>query len=144
MNTYPEEVTEAQIVCALRFHGYEYEESVRVPKEGDTELGFSRFIEPVVNSLILHDSQEDNFAAFFGLQRYLFKWGGEYLTKYSDEHLAFDFLFLHLYLADPPLRFTDEQYALRWNQEFKNSIEETAALIRNSFRRKGRGKKLAI
>jgi hypothetical protein len=143
MNTFPEHVEEAQIVCALRFQGYEYEESIRSEVADETLGGFPLLIRPVVDSLTLHDRQENNFAAFFGLQRYLFKWGGERLTKFSEEHVAFDFLFLHLYRTDPPLRFTDEQYALRWDREFKDSIEETAAVVRNSFRRKGRGSRVA-
>ena len=50
-----------------------------------------------MKSLTLHVKQEDNLAAFFALQRFLHKWGGEHLTKYADEHIAYDFLFLHLY-----------------------------------------------
>lgn len=113
-------------------------------KGDETALGFSRFIEPVVGSLILHNSQEDNFAAFFGLQRYLFKWGCERLTNFPDEHIAFDFLFLHLYRVEPPIRFTDENCTLRWDREFKDTIEVTAALVRSSFRRKGRGQKISM
>jgi len=77
----------------LRFLGYEYEQATRIA----TGRGFSHFTEPVVKSLTLHVKQEDNLAAFFALQRFLHKWGGEHLTKYADEHIAYDFLFLHLY-----------------------------------------------
>jgi hypothetical protein len=144
MKAHPEHVTEAQIVCALRFQGYEYVEANYEQVQGEVSTGFPTLIQPVVESLTLHERQEDNFAAFFGLQRYLFKWGGEYLTMYADEHIAFDFLFLHLYRHDTPLGYSNDEYVSRWNRDFKGAAEQAAAVIRSSFRRKGRGKKLYI
>ena len=87
MTWFPEDVTEAQTVCALRILGYEYERSA--------DLLLSGLIEPIVKSRVLLTDQNANFAAFFGLQRFLHKWG--YLTKYAAEHFAYAFLFLHLY-----------------------------------------------
>ncbi|MBN8461116.1 MAG: hypothetical protein J0M04_25095 [Verrucomicrobia bacterium] len=144
MKAHPEHVTEAQIVCALRFQGYEYVEAKYGQNEGEPPTGFPTLIQPVVDSLTLHERQEDNFAAFFGLQRFLFKWGGEYLTMYADEHIAFDFLFLHLYRFDTPREYSADEYVSRWDRDFKARSEQTASVIRNSFRRKGRGKKLYI
>ena len=67
MTCFSEDVTEAQTVCALRFLGYEYERSA--------DLVLSGLIEPIVKSRVLHTDQNANFAAFFGLQRFLHKWG---------------------------------------------------------------------
>ena len=136
MTCFPEDVTEAQTVCALRFLGYEYERSA--------DLVLSGLIEPIVKSRVLHTDQNANFAAFFGLQRFLHKWGGEYLTKYADEHFAYDFLFLHLYRLETPPQFTHPDYAARWQHEFMERAESIAAFVRKSFRRVGRGKKVAI
>lgn len=136
MDTTPDNISEVQTVCALRFQGYEYEETAGMAVEGVTGGGLERLIEPLVETLNLHSAQDDNFAAFFGLQRYLFKWGGERLPRESKEHIAFDFLFLHLYRLEPPARFSNEEYVSRWNREFIQSAEATAAHIRNSFRRR--------
>lgn len=133
---FPEHITETQIVCALRFLGYEWEKASGIAEEGATGAGLSRLITPVVDDLILHETEEDNFAAFFGLQRFLFKWGGERLTKRSREHVAFDFLFLHLYRMIPPYRFAHEEYVARWNREFKADAENVAAYVRKTFKRR--------
>ena len=141
---FPSSVTEAQTICALRFQGYGYEKFVGASSSGETSEGLARFTAPVVNSLTLHSSNSDNFAAFFGLQRYLHKWGGEYLTKYSEAHIAYDFLFLHLYSHEPPEPFRHNEYCRRWQDDFLPRAESIAALVRESFRRIGNGKKTAL
>ncbi|MBF2073005.1 MAG: hypothetical protein IGS50_04475 [Synechococcales cyanobacterium C42_A2020_086] len=92
----------------------------------------------------LHSSNNDNFAALFGLQRFLHKWGGEYLTKYSKEHIAYDFLFLHLYSCEPPEPFRHNEYCLQWQENFLPKVENIAATVRKSFRRIGSGKEIAL
>jgi hypothetical protein len=144
MKAHPEHVTEATIACALRFRGSEYVEANHGQLQGMAGKGFPTLIQPVVEALSLHVRPEDNFAAFFGLQRFLFKWGGEYLTMYAEEHIAFDFLFLHLYRLDPPPEFSNDEFVAQWDRDFKDKAEQAAAVIRNSFRRKGRGSRLAI
>ncbi len=134
MNFFPDDITEAQITCALRFDGYKYAES-----KGKELAQFSR---SVVKTLNFYNVQEDNFTAFFALQRFLFKWGGERNTKYSEEHIAFDLLFLHLYKLEVPSCFANQGYVSRWNRDFKDSAETTAAFVRNTFRRKGEGPKV--
>jgi hypothetical protein len=127
------EVTEVHSICALRFKGYDYSHNEA------TGGGLSKLIEPVVKELILHQSQNDNFAAFFGLQRFLHKWGGEYLTKYSEEQIAYDFLFLHLYCFEPPKQFRNDEYCRQWQHEYKSKVESLAAVVRKSFKRVGIG-----
>lgn len=92
----------------------------------------------------MHSSNNDNFAAFFGLQRFLHKWRGEYLTKYSEEHIAYDFLFLHLYSCEPPEPFRQSEYCHQWQVDFLPRAESLAATVRKSFRRNGSGKKIAL
>ena len=77
---FPDNITEAQPICALRFQGYKYEQSLGSSANGGTGQGLANLIAPVAEELTLHGSNDDNFAAFFGLQRFLHKWGGEYLT----------------------------------------------------------------
>jgi len=144
MNAFPGHITDAQTTCALRFSGYDYEQAAGIAVEGVVGRGLSNLSKPVIENLTLHTKEEDNFAAFFILQRFLFKWGGEYLTNYSEEHIAFDFLFLDLYRREPPLQFSDARFLEEWNQEYRDSIEPIAAYVRRSFRRRGRGKKLAL
>lgn len=133
-------VEQAQITCALRFMGYEYETA----KVGKGELLLYKLVEPIEKTLTLHPNNDDNFAAFFALQRFLFKWGGEKLTKYSDEHIAFDFLFLHLYATEPPKAYSYPEYCLEWRQKYAPDAERYAAQVRKSFRRVGVGLKCYI
>ena len=137
-------VTKAQSICALRFQGYKYEQSIDISVDGTTGRGLTKLIKPVVEELILHSSNNDNFAAFFGLQRFLHKWGGEYLTKYSEEHIAYDFLFLHLYSHQPPESFRHDEYCLQWQREVLPKVESIAATVRKSFRRVGSGEKIRL
>ena len=133
---FPKDVDAAECVCALRFQGYEYLKA--------TGEDFSALIDPVVKERILYEDQNQNFAAFFGLQRFLYKWGGEHNTKYSDEHIAFDFLFLHLYRQEPEQRFCDPSYAGQWQHTHVPWAESIAGYVRQSMRRIGSGPKLAI
>jgi len=139
---FPDDISDAMSICALRFEGYKYEEFAGISELDVTGAGLRQLIEPIVRTLMLHADDNLNFAAFFGLQRYLHKWGGEYCTKYSDEHIVYDFLFLHLYNRDVPDDFGNAEYCARWQREFEERKEEIASFVRNSFRRKGRGEKI--
>jgi len=125
----------------LRFLGYKYADSLGIDGAGG---GLAKIAKPIISSLRFYDKQEHNMAAFFCLQRFLNNWGGERLTKYSEERIAYDHLFLHLYRVPPPPEFTHEEYNLRWHNEFEPDIETVAAFVRSSFRRKGRGKKISV
>ena len=138
LERFPEDITTAMWVCALRFDGYKYEESVGPSAATGERL--QKMIEPVVEKLILHAEINFNFGAFFGLQRFLHKWGGEYLTKYSPEHIAYDVLFLHLYRSQVPIQFQNERYCLKWQREFEPQQEEIAGFVRRTFIRKGEGR----
>jgi hypothetical protein len=137
---FPPDVSDAQTICALRFAGYEYEKARGLEKPGSFGAGSHALAQPIIETLTLHTDQNENFLAFFGLQRFLFKWGGERLTKYSREHIAFDFLFLHLYRLDPHAEFQSEEHMLQWHRQYSPRAEAIAAVVRNSFRRLGCGK----
>ena len=131
---FPPEISTAQTVCALRFQGYKYAKSV-TPSSGKT---LQKLIAPVVENLVLHRSDSDNFAAFFGLQRYLHKWGGECLAKQSKEHRAYDYLFLHLYTREPAAPFRVAEYCDQWQNSYAHQAEEIAATIRGNLVRANR------
>lgn len=125
--------------CALRFDGYAFESFLHRTNAPLKEL--FDIVEPIIKSRTLYPDQNYNFAAFFALQRGLSKWGGEHLTIYSDDHIAYDFLFLHLYRLTPPAEFSSPNYLKRWETDFRPIAEAAAALIRNRFRRVGSGPK---
>jgi len=141
---FPDFISRAMSTCALRFDGYKYEDVAGIAEPGITGASLRRLIDPIVQTRILHADDDMNFAAFFGLQRYLHKWGGEYLTKYADEHIAYDFLFLHLYARDVPETFRFADYCDAWQRDFAWRKEEIAGFVRNSLRRKGSGAKIAM
>ena len=95
-----EEVDAALMAFALRFDGDSYAES----RGGGEILG--KWTNRFVATLRMADQPNKNHSAFFMLQRYLSKWGGEMLSDESREHLAFRLLFLHLYREKVPRRFS--------------------------------------
>jgi hypothetical protein len=135
MGEFPSHIREAMSICALRFDGYKFEESVGLAEPGSTGAGLRAWIEPIVAELTLHQDENRNLAAFFGLQRYLHKWGGEMLTKSSPEHIAYDFLFLHLYRQSIPTALESIEYCQQWQQRYAKRREEIAAYVRKSFSR---------
>ncbi|RYG16740.1 HNH endonuclease [bacterium] len=58
-------------LCALRFDGYAYEAATGTP--------MWRLADRFVETRVFSAEQNENHAAFFALQRHLFKWGGEQL-----------------------------------------------------------------
>jgi len=141
---FPDDIIDAMNTCALRFDGYKYEQVSGLSEPGSTGAGLSRLIEPIVKTLMLHADDNMNFAAFFRLQRLLYHWGDGEPAVYSDEHIAYDFLFLHLYHREVPDRFGHEDYCVRWRREFEGRKEEIARFVRTSFRRKGRANGISI
>jgi hypothetical protein len=120
-------------LCALRFDGYAY------IKAREQELGLvmdiSSFSQKMLESRQFQEHQPDNFAAFFLLQRFLGKWGGESLPVTSNEHVLFRLLFLHLYREEVPEEFRIESYYEEWERDFAPIREELAAKIRRTLQR---------
>jgi hypothetical protein len=90
---------DAVMSVALQFDGYRYIEDQG--HSGD----FSRIVTPMVDSLTFSESDDENRAVFFALQRYLHKWGGEQLPVTSKEWSCYLLLFLHLHDKPVPTRF---------------------------------------
>jgi hypothetical protein len=133
-----EDIDYAIATCALRIDGYRYMETV-YPELCRGELpDFHALTAPVVETLTLHPDLNDNFAVFFWLNR-TFHWGDAHLTKYSQEHIAYDHLFLALYRYEVPEEFACAEWNVPWQREFLPCAEMVAAYVRNSFRRIGHG-----
>lgn len=126
---------EALMWCALRLDGWR----LLVEIEGKDTGNCSPYVDPIVNERRLHEDDRLNHLAFFALQRYLGKFGGEYRTPYSDEQIAYRFLFLHLYRQPVPRGFESRNFPPRWEEEFAPRAEEIAAEIRRTFTRIGAG-----
>ena len=134
---HPLDVARVQDVCALRFRGYDYEKLF--PESEQATNSLCAWSHAVCETLTLHAEPLNNFAAFFALQRHLGKWAGVYDTKYSSAHVAFDFLFLHLYHRETPAEYRNPEYMEEWNALPQAEIEAAAAFVRHSFRRRGDG-----
>ena len=126
----PEDVHEVLCTCSLRFDGYRWLEA-RHP--GGHSTDFRRYVDPVVETLRLHDDEEANFAACFALQRFLCKWGGEMLPQESRHHVAWRYLFLHLHTREVPVRFRYAEYADRWDRDHAKIAGAHAALVREAL-----------
>jgi hypothetical protein len=97
--------------CALRFDGYTYAEQ--------TGKDIGVLADRVCQRQRLLRSQGDNFAAFFSLQRWLGKWGGEASAVTSDGFRAFVLLFFALCERPIPAGFPCfEEYARKWEAYF--------------------------
>ena len=137
----PPDVEEALCVCSLRFDGYRWLEAHR---PGENLTDFRLYVDPIVDTLRLHSDDDLNFAACFALQRFLCKWGGEMLPPESREHVAWRYLFLHLYRQEVPVRFRHPEYAERWDREFAQTASAHAALVREALLVNGPGRDLPI
>jgi len=126
---------QALMWCALRLAGWR----LLVEIEGRDTGDFSPYVDPIVEKRRLHEDDRLNHLAFFALQRYLGKFGGEDRTPYSDEQIAYRFLFLHLYRQPVPRGFESEDFPPRWEEDFAPQAEEIAAEIRQTFTRIGAG-----
>jgi len=122
-------------ICALRFDVSKYQLDKGLLDQDGTYSGLGPLVTSVLDTFQLHSDPLDNFAVFFVLQRYLYKWGGDMLPLSSREHLVFRFLFLDLYRRQVPPRYRFEEYCRQWEQEFVPRLEYYAAIIRTTFRR---------
>lgn len=125
---YPLEIDEIQLTCALRYDGYLYQDK--------TGIEFPELNKPIIETRRMHEDPLKNFAAFFALQRFLGKWGGEQLTEESPEHIAYDLLYLHLYKIETPVEYAHSEYAERWNKITPSQRENVAQHIRKSLCRR--------
>jgi hypothetical protein len=89
------DISHAIAACALRMDGYRYMETVYPELCIEGFPNFHALATPVTETLTLHPDPNNNFAVFFRLNR-SFHFGGEHLTKYRQEHVAYDHLFLAL------------------------------------------------
>jgi hypothetical protein len=104
---------EAKTICALRFDGYKYaemEKLAELSRRAETEFPF--------------ESDNDNFAAFFALQRYLYKGSGERLPLDHPLHQLFDRMFRQLAPLDIPLEFAHPEYVRKW-QNYKTLLSDS-------------------
>lgn len=110
--------------CALRFDGHAYAESRKRPDLLPELTG--RF----VKTLKFSSDRNNNLAAFFALQRFLGKWGGEMLPESSRDWIAFKFLYLHLYRVDIPSEFRLAEHHASWARRHAHRAERVAARLR--------------
>jgi hypothetical protein len=96
---------EIRNICALRFDGYKYAKA-----QGTSLVDLSSRAE----SEFPFESELDNFAAFFALQRYLFKWGGESLPPNHPLHQLFERMFRQLAPLPTPSEFANAEYDRKW------------------------------
>jgi hypothetical protein len=96
------------ICCALRFDGYAYAEA--------TGLTFPEATDRLVDDDVWPEGREERLAVFFALQRYLYKWGGEYEPREGKCWRVFRTLFLDLHDAEIPARFRLAEYAEKWDR----------------------------
>lgn len=119
---------EVLTACALRFDGYKFVET-------NTHPGLEKYLHTPSTSFELHPNDHFNLARFFFLQRYLYKWGGEYARLEDREHLLFRFLFLHVYRLEIPPEYRMDSHFKTWEERYKPRQEYYAGIIRNTFMR---------
>jgi len=128
--------------CALRFDGWKYWKK-RCRHYGVPDNDMRPLVLPGVDTRAFHEEPLDNHAAFFGLQRFLGKFGGERHTPFTVEHIVFRMLFLHLYREDVPREYRDQKWYDEWLDTYARKKELYAAEIRRTFTRRGTGPKFS-
>jgi hypothetical protein len=123
----PADAIHGMYMCALRFDGYKYEQEIL---HESSCIGLQKLAEPFRESLILDRDLTVNFALFFVTQRRL---NEDDMLRDSRDHLLFDMLFLHLYQAEIPSRYRNEDFCRLWDKYTQEQVDIMAGLIRESF-----------
>ena len=126
----PDEVKDTMFACALRFDGWRWLERSRFDDLGICPEAFRPIIDPICDTLTFHEDEMANFAAFFILQRYLYK-EGIHTPFWRREHTAFRFLFLHLYPHPTPREFQLHEEA--WREVSIARRRRHAAIVRETL-----------
>ena len=71
----------------------------------------------------------EQMTVFFMLQRYLFKWGGEYEPKDGRYWQLFRALFLVVYEQTPPERYQLAAYMAQWEREYLGRLSECRFIV---------------
>ena len=128
---FPSHITYVLTCCACRFDGDRYLRDSGLDMLSDRILNdLSR---PIIDKLTMHDDVYKNFAAFYSLQRFLHRGFGSHLTKFSIEHIAYDFLYLHLFPLNVPPKYRAEEFCERWEEDCAKHAEKVAAFVRRSL-----------
>ncbi|MBE9112608.1 hypothetical protein IQ273_24765 [Nodosilinea sp. LEGE 07298] len=108
--------------CALRFDGFKYAE----------EHGFKpdELVQQYLQTGQWHGTELELLAAFFHLQRALFKWSLVYETWESPYWRAFRELFLQLYAAEIPAQYQMTEYFDEWIRDFQPRLDQCVAVVR--------------
>ena len=113
------------IACALRFDGWRYIERMGFDHVGACEAFITTGVIPALVG--------ERMAVFFGLQRYLYKWGGEMEPRNGRYWRAFRAFFL-LTCADP----VPDGYAFPpltdqwdWNRTYAGAVIKVASWIQH-------------
>lgn len=107
---------------ALRFAGYEYQRA--------TGWDVSSEIRRYELTGEIPEGDFRRLTMFFMLQRYLFKWGGEYLTDRSRIWHRFRELYLQTCALYIPPEYRYQSFYAKWEREHQPRLQEHAALVR--------------
>jgi hypothetical protein len=107
--------------CALRFDGYKYQKATRYDPASVLGDFFKTGQWP--------SDPLKQLASFFFLQRFLCKWGGEYLPKNCKYWQAYRSLFLLVNTYDIPKTYRISECFERWQADFEPRLVEYVALI---------------
>lgn len=120
-------VEDAMTTCALRFDGYTFMEETGF----DHRAALDTFYQTGEWN---HLTLPQQMSAYFLLQRYLNKWGGEMLPHESKERGAYHSLFLVVCREAPPEQsktdFDTQPYLSEWERRFVPQLDAIEAAIR--------------
>ena len=109
------------IPCALRFDGWSYIEG----------MGFDHVAaaEAFITTGVIPTLVEERMAVFFGLQRYLYKWGGEMEPRNGRYWRAFRAFFLITCAEPVPDGYAYEPFNGPWEREYGGAVIKVASWI---------------
>jgi hypothetical protein len=110
------------IAFALRMNGYKYADS--------KNLEISHFYEKLEKQGMEDLTTIEKMVALFAMQRYLYKWGGEYQVRQSRIWQQFRELFLNVADCEVPEPYRDDQLYARWRDEFVPRLQECIRMVR--------------
>ena len=113
------------IACALRFDGHRY-----VTESGFNYADALRTLEQTAN--LTPFTEQQHLALFYMLQRFLYKWGGEMLSRRSPQWRSFRELFFLCCRAEVPVLYRLEPYFSEWERSYAPRLNSCIALVRRT------------
>jgi hypothetical protein len=125
-----DQVEAVMSACALRFDAYTYLRDAWLGPQTDRNEMLVQFRERFVEGYQAFPAPEENFAAFFALERLLVVANGGFFCRRTRDEIAAVHLYLQLYRLPTPAAYVNNDAQRQWEFWSDRPAEFVAAFLR--------------